>query len=950
MAAKESSSCSLLNLSWTLIHQSRLGGGSNACHRECNECHQGRNFHRSPQFQPQWEHNFYTPQYTANVSCPYYKNAPDVGLGPALQGPPHAENYAMDNDMSGSSERDKPRPCSCYKYTKQMDTVGAETAETQDMEEYDTDPSELQPSTVTYAEEERQDYDAADTSDLSECRQRRGTAKKMPSKEIESGTGIRSRDRHDPLYFDPLNYKATTGQKRERKVTKTIYVPAPSSLQKCQCATKATEQGSASRKSSPCTGQCLRCRSRTRDNLPPPPVARSRHPFAVYAQRSDRSCSCPARERSASKKRPTDYIALKPFKAIIKNNPLVVCRDSSQMDDLLPHEEYFEKYEKNWAKPRHTSSRRSKSRGKQRYTEMDEDYIEIAGHRDDTIPWKYLEHNSNETMVERQEHIHRYSCAENETCKRMSRERGRTYPSCGMGCLPTRSRGCIRLICRLQPKRPTAGSAAKGKLIILPDAQTQKPTTIYRSMATPVPRRRQRRATKSRKRSSYFPAVPRACMLRVCYVSPGTRTRKLRCRGGRNGSAGELRNPSRIRTRPTSVAEAPSLMPAPQRRYVSAPRPTLTAARHDASVHGHLIQGRSSGASPSRLPTSQSKARRSAQQPQAQVRYSQQPQTQAQARYSQQPQAQAPARYSQQQRAYASPNHPESRVLNHSLPGLVRPTRVHPRSELARTLPPRLAVPVKPQRLPTPGEEKPIPSSLQNPEATLNRPQNPAQSPTRPAQSPIRPQNPSQRPSQPRDAGPARPPNAGRSPTRSPNNDRAESRPQQQEAALHTRPQNENSGGTRHQHQEVGGPSRPQNEARQQEPILPRNPKASAARPQSVEQSERAAAEEPLPAARGPAAFYRGSFLRVRESQEHLNESSRGPVYRREPISYLRANQRRGLVLNPDSQSLLATRAWPRMLQNYQNYVFGGPNIKSPGSWSWRRLFGSYLKKRKSKI
>ncbi|XP_034654800.1 serine/arginine repetitive matrix protein 1 isoform X2 [Drosophila subobscura] len=910
MAAKESSSCSMLNLSWTQSHQARLGGGSNACHRECNECrrgcnecHQGRNFHRSPQFQPQWEHNFYTPQYTANVSCPYYKNAPDMGLGPALQGPPHAENYAMDNDMSGSSERDKPRPCSCYKYTQQMEAVAAETAGPQDMEEYDTDPSELQPSTVTYAEEERQD-----ASDLSEFRQRRGTAKKMPSEEIESGTGIRSRDRHDPLYFDPLNYKATTGQKRKRKVTKTIYVPAPSSLQKCQCATKATEQGSASRKSSPCTGQCLRCRSRTRDNLPPPPVARSRHPFAVYAQRSDRSCSCPARERSA-----------------------------------------FEKYERNWAKPRHTSSKRSKSRGKQRYTERDEDYIEIAGHRDDTIPWKYLERNSNETMVERQEQIHRYSFAENETCKRMSRERGRTYPSCGMGCLPTKSRGCIRLICRLQPKRPTAGSAAKGQLLILPDAQTQKPTTIYRAMAAPVPRRRKRRATKSRKRSSYFPAVPRSCVLRVCYVSPGTRTRKLRCRGGRNGSAGELRNPSRVRTRPTSVAEAPSLMPAPQRRYVSAPRPTLTAARHDASVHGHLIQGRSSGASPSRLPTSQSKARRSAQQPQPYLN-------------SQQPQAQAQARYSQQQRAYASPNHPESRVLNHSLPGLVRPIPVHPRSELARTLPPRLAVPVKPQRLPTPGEEKPIPSRLQNPEATLNRPQNPAQSPSRPAQSPIRPQNPSQSPSQPREAGPARPPNAGRSPTRppqqqeaassrKPNDDRAESRPQQQEAALPTRPQIQvNSGGTRHQHQEVGGPSRPQNEARQQEPILPRNPKASAARPQSVEQSERAAAEEPLPAARGPAAFYRGSFLRVRESQEHLNESSRGPVYRREPVSYLRANQRRGLVLNPDSQSLLATRAWPRMLQNYQNYVFGGPNIKSPGSWSWRRLFGSYLKKRKSKI
>ncbi|XP_034134765.1 serine/arginine repetitive matrix protein 2 isoform X2 [Drosophila guanche] len=938
-----------LNLSWTQSHQPRLGGGSNECRRECyecrqgcNDCHQGRKFHRSPQFQPQSENNYYTSQYTANVACPYHKKAPDMGLGPALLGPPHAENYVMDDDMSGSSERDKLRPCSCYKYTQQMETVAPETAETQDVEEYD--PSELQPSEVTYAEEEGQDYDESENSDL--FRQSRGTAEKMPSKEIESGTGIRSRDCHDPRYYDPVNCRAT-GQKKKRKVTKTIYMPAPTSLQKCQCATKAAEQGISSRKSSPCSDclRCLRCRSRTRDNLPPPAVARSRHPFAVYSQRSDRSCSCPARERSA-----------------------------------------FEKYEKNWAKPRHTSSKRSKRKGKQRYTERDEDYIEIAGHRDDTIPWKYLARDSNETMVERQEQIHRYSCAENETCKRMSKERGRTYPSCGMGCLPAKSRGCIRLICRLQPKRPTAGSAAKGKLLILPDAQTQRPTTIYRSMAAPVPIRRKRLATTSRKRSSHFPAVPRSCMLRVCYVSPDTRTQKLRCRGGRNGSAGELINPSRIRTRPTSVAEAPSLMPA-QRRYVSAPSPTLAAAPHDASVHGHLIQGRSS---PSR-----------SQQPQPQARYSQQPQ--AQARYSQQPQAQAQAqaRYSQQQRAYASPNHPESRVLNASanqaLPGLVRPIPVHPRSELARTFPPRMAVPVKPQRLQTPGEEKPLPSRAQNPEATLNRPQNQAQSPTRPAQSPIRPQNQAQSPTRPaqspirpqnqaqsptrpaqsptrpqnpaqsssrsqqREAGAARPPNPGRSPTRppqqqeaansrKPNDDRAESRPQQQEATGTMRPQTENRGGTRQQHQEAAGPARPPNDDRQQEPILSRNPKLSAARPPSVEQSERAAAEEPLPAARGPAAFYRGSFLRVRESQEHLNESSRGPVYRREPIGYLRANTRRGLVLNPDSQSLLATRAWPRILHSYQDYVFGGPNIKSPGSWSWRRLFGSYMKKRKSKI
>ncbi|XP_022222396.2 uncharacterized protein LOC111074069 [Drosophila obscura] len=991
----------LLSLSWMLSHQPRLEGGN-------NEYYRGQHWsHRSPQFQQQVE------QEPGCVTCPFYTNASDLGLGPALAKLPPHNAYAMDNNRIRSTEPNNQQPCSCYPCTATIEddprvdapppTETAPTGHMENSEEYNwiegSEPMEQQsPAEKDATGRKSQDNDAKGKSHYMEYRQFKGTSKTKPSREIKSGTGIRRRDGNDPLYFDPLNYRSTS-KKRKRKVVK-ISVPAATPVQKCQC-TKAAIPTPTTKRNTPehkkgyvCSDRCPRCRSRSRsrDNRSPPPVAvrtkaRSRRPFAVRSQRSvaasgksagKSACSCSTSKGNPSKRRPTDYIATKPIKKILKRNPLAVCQASSQMDDILPHEEYFEKYEQNWTN-RHKHKRSARCGGGihgrnplavcRPCSEQLEEYTDNNGYPDETRARKFQYQASDETMMEWQENIHHYGYPENGTEAHSSwsnKERTtKTCPVCDqLGCAPPKpKRACIRLVCRVQPKRPTAGSAAYGKLVILPNAQTKKPTTIYRSLGPPYPIRRVRRSRKS----SHFPAVPQPCLLRICYETPGPRTRTLRCKGGRNESAGVPRNRSRTRTRPTTVAEAPYMLPQRHQHSTSVPRQTLAPERREPSAHRQSNQGRSGAASPSRLPQSQPKALRFPQQPLVQAQPQAQPlaqpqaqlqsQPQPQARYSQQPQAQA--HRAQQQRQYASPNHLESRVLptsvNQSFPGFVRPIPVDPRSELARTFPPSTPIPSKPQRLTSqPAKEKPLSSWPQNPEATYTRPPNQARSPNRP-------QHPEAAYSrqQDDDRAASNPQNQGAALMWPPANvNRAASKPQYQEAGPR-RTQNEDQATARPQHREPAAPPSPQNEDRRDsrppphhEAILPRtqNPRA-AQRPQSMQPSTRAPAEEavPVPENRGPAAFYRGSFLTVRESLEHLNESSRGPVYRREPISHLRANTRRGLVLNPDSESLLATTRWPGMLQSYQGYIFGGPNIKSPGGWSWRRLFGSYMKKWKSK-
>ncbi|XP_026842872.1 serine/arginine repetitive matrix protein 1 [Drosophila persimilis] len=961
---------SLLELSWNLGHRPRVEGGN-------NEYCQGHCYHGPPQFHPHVEHNYYNPTFNANndlrpcngcknatarkssppkakdsvrsrcrppndlrpkfpvnVHCPFYDNSPDVRLGPthARESPTEIDDMVCDTTPTRDGEPNDLRTCACHNYAA---------------------PGEAAPTF-------REDKDRMGRREPP-CP---STARGGPSKcqacnveEVDSGTGIRCgySHRHDPLYFDPLSYKSG-GNRRRSKATKTICVPPPSypecpaqkKPQQRQCPDKTVQYRDTRSDGAACVSTCpgrVRCSSRCRDNRPLgriairvkcPSGSRSRRPFAVRSRcpLEPKVCTPKSPKKSSarcSKKRQTDYVAQRPCKKIIKRNPFAVCRDSSQIDDILPHEEYLDKYERNWkhrgnscAGNRSTRGRNS-SAGQHRYSEMQENR-DNRGYPGGTCPRKCPNYASDETMVEQQEKYHCYrspeegACSRRHTSKKRPKKRAIAGPCCRIcgqcGFMPTNPRGCIGLICRVKSKRSTAGSGPKGKLIILPHSQTNKLTTIYRSLGPPLPRRRVCRSRTKSCKSSYFPEAPNICRLRVRYVDPEPE----RCQGGRNGSVGEIRN--RVRPRGTSVAEAPSVTP---QRHASIPRQTSASARHAPSVHRHSNQGRSGAASPSRLPPNQSTTRRSPQQPQA--RHSGQPQAQAHPRHSQKPQAQA--RYSQQHREHLSPSHLEGRMftasVNQSLPSIVRPIPVNPRSAPSRSFTPRIP---SPQRLQAPanqtGEEKPRPS----------RAQNQGQSPTRThyqETGPTRPPNENRGATRPhhQEPGPTRPQNQGRSPDRS-----------QHPEAGPAKPQNENRGATRPQHQEPG-PSKPPNKDRRDS-----KPHHSSPRQPSTPPSAHDLGRE----SRGPAAFYRGSFLRVRESHEHLNESSRGPVYRREPISHSRGSTRPGVLLNPDSQSVLETRTWPRMMQGYHGYLFGGPNIKSPGGWSWRRMLGSYLKRRSSKI
>ncbi|XP_033252158.1 uncharacterized protein LOC117191382 [Drosophila miranda] len=325
--------------------------------------------------------------------------------------------------------------------------------------------------------------------------------------EVDSGTGIRCGygQRHDPLYFDPLSYRSG-GNRRRSKATKTICVPPPSypecpaqkKPQRRQCPDKTVQYRDTRSDGAACVSTCpgrVRCSSRGTDNRPLgriairvkwPSGSRSRRPFAVRSRSplEPKVCTPKSPKKSSarcSKKRQTDYVAQRSCKKVIRRNPFAVCRDSSQIDDILPHEEFLDKYERNW-KHRGNSCAGNRgthggntNAGKNRYSEMQE-YRDNRDYPGGTCPSKCPNYVSDETMVEQQHKYQCYrspeegACSRRHTSKKRPKKRAIAGPCCRIcgqcGFMPTNPRGCIGLICRVKSKRSTAESGAKGKLIV----------------------------------------------------------------------------------------------------------------------------------------------------------------------------------------------------------------------------------------------------------------------------------------------------------------------------------------------------------------------------------------------------------------------------------------------------------------------------------------------------